>query len=888
MAELPKDNLTVCSAFFLFFGSINFYAIYMKLKESHMKILKHLTDILGKSRRPVKPERYNKIYVGVKYRAFQELLSQNNTVLRIMADIESRLSGDSIPEMKNLKLDFSQVKERVHVIINLLNSVSRDRYLVLHDRYQEISGEIENILTERIEIPEGIYTMPFSQITRRNMYEFGNKNANLGEVKNQLHIPTPDGFAISTFAFKKFLEYNQLFTIAQDLELALRAGDTDSINHMSGELRRRIVQSNLPPDLETEIQDSYLRFCEQNGRPVRVAVRSSAIHEDSELSFAGQYATFLNVPPQQIIQKYKEVVASLFSSGALHYFKTKGFQEFEMAMSVGILEMVDAKAAGVLYTRDPGTAEDDSIIISAVFGMGRAVVEGLATPAMYRVSRHPSFNIAAVKTQAQTDMLVSRNNGDIEKIPLPQSLRTRPCLSDEHIKTLAKYAIAIEEHYLRPQDIEWAVDKDGKVFILQTRPLMISAIQDAVKPSAPIKGHKALLSSGITASKGTGYGKAVVMNIADDPDTFPGNSVLVVKYTSTRFAPIIEKASAIVTDIGSSTMHMATIAREFGVPAIVGTDVATQILTSGKDVTVDATNCIVYEGIVEELIEAKDKEKVILPEAPFLTSLRRAGALVIPLTLIKPDDETFKPELCKTLHDITRFAHQKAMHEMFKITREYPEDIEAHRLKAGIPLSIDIIDLEGSVELDHKKLLPEHIHSSPFKAFLAGLSSLPWPEPRHIDVKGFFGMVAHTATIPEEELERMAERSFVFLSKEYMNFSIRLGYHLSVVEAYAGENINDNYIRFFFKGGGADLERRLRRVDLINAVLQKLGFYTKGSEDIIDALLTKDTRTNLKEKLTVLGKLTVYTKQMDAIMPDDEATKNYLEEFLREHFPLDL
>ena len=852
-----------------------------------MKILKHLSDILKKPRKLEAPEGYGKTHVSEKYRAFQELLSQNNNVLKIMADVEGRLSGDSIPERQDIQRDFSQILEGVREIIKLLNVISKNKYLLLHDRYKEISGEIEKILTARMEIPVCSYTMPFSQITKKNMYEFGNKNANLGEVKNHLQIPVPDGFAVSTFAFKKFLEYNKLFTEAQNLVSVLRIRDIDSLNDTSEELKCRIAQADMPSDLETEIYDAYSQFCEKNRHLIRVAIRSSAIHEDSELSFAGQYATFLNVPSQQIIQKYKEVVASLFSPGALYYFKTKGFQAYEIAMSVGILEMIDAKVAGVLYTRDPNAPEDDSIIISAVFGMGRYVVEGLTTPAMYRVSRHPFFTIITGETQPQTDMLICRDNGDIEKVPLPDYIRKKPCLSEEHIKTLAEYALAIEEHYLCPQDIEWAVDEAGRVFILQTRPLMMSSIRATKQPFVPMQGYKVLLDKGITASKGIGYGKAIIMNTMDDLKTFPDGSVLVTKYTSTRFVPIIEKASALVTDIGSATMHMATIAREFGVPAIVGTEVATQVFRDGQEITVDATNCIVYEGIVEELIEGKEKKKARLPETHFLTSVKRISALVVPLTLVNPDDETFKPEFCKTLHDITRFAHQKAMHEMFKITTEFPEDIAAHRLRTEIPLRIDIIDLGGSLELDHKKLCREHIHSFPFNAFLMGLSALPWPEPRHIDVKGFFGMVAHTAAIPEEELEQMGERSFAFLSKEYMNFSIRLGYHLSVIEAYAGENMNDNYIHFFFRGGGADRERRLRRVKLIHEVLQKLGFYTKTSEDVIDALITKDTQRNLEEKLSVLGKLTVYTKQMDAIMYDDEVTAKYLEEFLRESFPAD-
>jgi pyruvate,water dikinase len=251
--------------------------------------------------------------------------------------------------------------------------------------------------------------------------------------------------------------------------------------------------------------------------------------------------------------------------------------------------------------------------------------------------------------------------------------------------------------------------------------------------------------------------------------------------------------------------------------------------------------------------------------------------------LINPQDEKFKPEYCETFHDIIRFAHQKAMQEMFGISGELPEDIEGVKLIAGLPLPVHVIDLGNGIESGREKPGPAHIRSVPFKAFLKGLSSLAWPEPRHADVKGFLGMMAHTASVPEEELGRMAEESFAFIAGEYMNFSIRLGYHLSVVEAYTGENINDNYIRFFFKGGGAGLDRRLRRVRLISGILNKLDFDVKEIEDIIDAAITKYKKSHLEEKLEVLGKLTVYTKQMDAIMCDDTAMSSYMEQFVHEH-----
>jgi pyruvate,water dikinase len=307
------------------------------------------------------------------------------------------------------------------------------------------------------------------------------------------------------------------------------------------------------------------------------------------------------------------------------------------------------------------------------------------------------------------------------------------------------------------------------------------------------------------------------------------------------------------------------------------------IIKDGQELTVDAINCNIYDGHVKELEEFAEKR-----EEPFKSTLlfKTLGVVlkwVVPLNLIDPADENFKPDSCQTLHDITRFAHQKAMQEIFKISDELPGDAETVRLVAGIPLLVYLFDLGGGIKDVSKKITPEHISSIPFNAFLKGLIALEWPGPRHFDVKGFLGMVAHTAEIPETELEHMAEESFSFISKEYMNFSIKLGYHLSIVEAYTGENINDNYIRFFFKGGGASRDRRSRRVRLISAVLKRIDFRVKIVEDVIDASITKYKKSQLEDKLDILGRLTVYTKQLDAIMYDDASTGHYIEDFITAH-----
>jgi pyruvate, water dikinase len=404
-----------------------------------------------------------------------------------------------------------------------------------------------------------------------------------------------------------------------------------------------------------------------------------------------------------------------------------------------------------------------------------------------------------------------------------------------------------------------------------------------VSPPPKVEGYRVLIDKGTIASRGIGFGKAYVVRPGQEVKDLPEGFVLVVKHTSAMYAPVIGSVQAIVTDVGGKTAHLATLAREFRVPMIVDTEVATQIIADGGEITVDAMNGIIYEGKVTELSgysEKKAGSHVNLHSKICEKILDR----IIPLNLVNPEDKDFAPEFCETLHDIVRFAHQQAMQEMFRLP-EAAGDIHGARLISGLPLHVNIIDLGNGLEGKPGESRSEQVRSIPFRAFLQGLESAEWPEPRHVDVRGFMGMIAHTASVTEAELEQTGEDSFVFISDSYMNFSIRLGYHLSVIESYIGDSVNDNYIRFFFKGGGAGRERRVRRVEMIGRILKEMDFNVKMTGDVIDALVTKYTQLHLEKKLAVLGRLTAYTKQMDVIMHDDESVQRHAEEFMKNHIP---
>jgi len=824
----------------------------------------------------------NKELLKRRYQSFQELLTNNNTVLELMADMEEKLSGEFLFDRHYITHKTTEIAAGVKTIIDRLNDISDNKYAALHETFPDIISKIEKFLTRGSEIPVSSYTIPFDEITKEMIDRLGGKNANLGEVRNRLRLPAPDGFAISAFAFKKFMEHNHLLEKINKTLSELQVDNLEVLNSKSRELQEQIIKVEIPQDIEREIQDAYAKLCDRYGKKVMVSMRSSALQEDGTFSFAGQYSTFLNVPPDLILQKYKEVIASLFTPRAIFYYKTKGLHEYEVVMSVGVLAMVDAKAAGVMYTRDPNNPEEDTLIISAARGLGKSVVDGVVTPETYTVAKN---NLETIKKSMpeQKSMFVCKPEGELQEVSLSEEMQENPSLGCEQIKTLAEYAIAIENHYKAPQDIEWAIDKDGTPYILQTRPLLILKEKTRSVPTH-IEGYNILIDRGVIACKGIGFGKAYIIRTEDDLKDFPDGAVLVAKHTSTKYVTVMNKAKAIITDVGGATGHMASLTREFQVPTILDTETAMNIIKDGQELTVDAINCNIYDGHVKELEEFAEKR-----EEPFKSTLlfKTLGVVlkwVVPLNLVDPADENFKPESCQTLHDITRFCHELAMREMFKITEITSDRVgDAPRLFAPIPMELYLIDLDGGIKEAPKKLTPEYIQSAPFNAFYTGLASMKWPEPPPLDAKGFMSMVAHTASIPEGELYSIGDRSFSFITGDYMNFSIRLGYHLSTVEAFAGESINDNYIRFFFKGGGAGRDRRFRRVRLVTEILKNLDFSVKVIEDVIDANLTKYKKPAIEKRLEVLGKLTVYTKQLDMVMYNDAITDMYIGDFVKAH-----
>ncbi len=818
-----------------------------------------------------------------RYAHFQRLLQANNQVLALMADMEEKLSGEYLFDFEYIRATVQKLTQETLALVTALNGLGRDRYQELVAACGRISKDIEYVLTSRREIPPAPPVLFFEDLDASKVEMVGGKNANLGEMRTRVKVPVPNGFAITSYSYKIFLDYNNLSHRITDMLGSWRMDDLDSLGRVSEELKEMIYAAQMPPELETALQAAYERLAVLEKHRPLLAVRSSAIGEDLSFTFAGQYATYLNVPESELIESYKKIVASLFTARALYYYKNKGFKEEEMAMGVVVMPMIAARASGVLFSRHPEGDQRNTALINAVWGLGKYAVAGTIEPDQYVVAHQPLGQVLEQQIPVKPVMLRCRPQGGVEELPVPADMQTRPCLPEHQINQLMQYAQTLENHFHKPQDIEWALDDQDRIWILQSRLLKIPTKKPVTPRPRTSSTHRILLDKGSVAFRGVGAGPVVLVRREEDLKDFPTGGVLVSRHTSPNFVTVMHLAAAIVTDAGSPTGHMALLAREFQVPTILNTGIATQVLTPGQEVTVDANYKNVYEGIVPELLEEKSADADELADTPVFKTLKSVLQKIVPLNLLNPKEETFAPAYCRTIHDIVRYAHEYSMREMFKM-REHGKTGNALILDSDLPFKVNVVDLGGGLKPGlRRKARPDQILSLPFKAFWEGVSAMRWPQAKPDNVKSISSVFVKTDEQVAQGENPYRDESYALISENYLNFSIHLGYHFSNVEAYVSDQVNDNYLTFHFHGGGSTPERRERRVRLIEAIIDRIDLQPHRKGDIIEARLAKYPAPEMLKRLTVMGKLTTYTKQLDMVLFSEGIVDWYIKDFLREH-----
>ncbi|MGW8325575.1 MAG: PEP/pyruvate-binding domain-containing protein, partial [Desulfobacterales bacterium] len=333
---------------------------------------------------------------SVLFSVFQKILQYNNQVLELMAEMGTKLGGAYIFDQQYIRSTCHHIADLVYKLIYNLNALAPKKYLVLYDALGAINSDIEEELAGRPVIPQTEYTMPYRLITDDFTEVVGAKNANLAEIKNLLGLKAPEGFAITTQAFRAFMEYNRLLEKMDALNAAWQKGDA-SKKQAAEEIRRLILEGTVPQPLQKEIYRSLDNLYQGlNPEEVLLALRSSATSEDTEHTFAGQYLSLLNEPRENILQAYKSILASLYSDSVMEYRRQKELMDYQDSMAVACQLIVDAKVSGVLYTLDPRAPDRDVMLINATWGLGAPVVSGKARADLYTMDREEPYPLKSL------------------------------------------------------------------------------------------------------------------------------------------------------------------------------------------------------------------------------------------------------------------------------------------------------------------------------------------------------------------------------------------------------------------------------------------------------------------------------------------------------------
>ena len=493
------------------------------------------------------------------------------------------------------------------------------------------------------------YVRWFRDIGIADIPSVGGKNASLGEMVRELAtkgVPVPDGFAVTAAAYWWFLRETGLAARVEELLAGLKTGDINQLQMRGAKIRAAILETEIPPSLREQIASAYHTLSGDAAEPVAVAVRSSATAEDlPDASFAGAQETFLNVRGEDaLLEACRRSYASLFTDRAISYRADKGFAHEKVGLSIGVQRMVrsDLGTSGVMFTLDTESGFRDAVLINAAYGLGENIVKGSVTPdeyCVFKTTLRKGFRPILQKIVGTKEIKMVYDTGAdaVKNVPVPPADRQRFALSDDDILTLARWACLIEEHYSRkrgmpvPMDIEWAKDGvDGALFIVQARPETVESRKDAnVIELYQLDAPGKVLLTGRSVGAKIAHGPVRVIKRAEQLHEFCQGDVLVADKTDPDWEPIMKKAAAIITNRGGRTCHAAIVSRELGVPAIVGTQTATDSLKDGQVVTVSCAGGdtgMVYEGKIPFQLQRTNLSEIRRPRTQIMMNVANPEA----------------------------------------------------------------------------------------------------------------------------------------------------------------------------------------------------------------------------------------------------------------------
>lgn len=790
-----------------------------------------------------------------KYEHFKALLDSDARALDLIADLEAPVYGYDPADMARIRFLAEELLGAVRDMTASLYGMNPQAYAALPEALERIAAEI-SLLTAAQRLDAAPPYVLSLDAAADHPGRVGGKALNLA-VARRNNIPTPPGFVITASAFARYLQDNGL---EEEIEKRFRdvsLSNHDAIVRITSELQEIILDADIPGDIAEEIAAATKAL---DAGDCCLAIRSSALSEDGDISFAGQYASELDVRQSDVLAAYKRVLAGKYCPRAVAYRIRHGLSDNDTAMAVLVLPMVRASSAGVVYTLDPACSAvgGKAVGVYVVDGLAAELVDGSATPGKHFLTREPEPSVL-----------------------MGCVCESATAVSEEVLRELGRWSMRLEEIFGQPQDVEWAHGPDG-LRILQSRPLHQDLDREAFSPEE-ISDAVELVSELDCASPGAACGPVYHVASGADFRSIPKGSVVVVGTLRPALSQFLDRIAAIVAGSGSRASHLASVARERGVPVVVGC--GRGVLTEGEVVTVDAAAGKIFDRCLPSIMKRDEEEA--RAHAQVRAENEALAACTVRLNLLDPDDPGFSPEGCRSLHDLVRFCHEKSVSEMFSLVDRGGRGLgRSRRLETHLPLVMYVLDLGGG-------LLPEAgdkgpvdaglLSCAPLRSLWSGLADerVEWDESQlHMDWETFDRI---SAGIFRKDSKILA--SYSIIATEYMHLNIRFGYHFSIVDALCGELPGANYVKFRFKGGGAALEQRAHRLAFIRRVLELFGYEIQIKGDMLDASFMRMPADETSRALHALGLVLAVTRLMDMKLPDADAAHREADLFLRNFFP---
>ena len=781
-----------------------------------------------------------------KYLAFREVLRLDSLALNLLTELESHLFGRDPADPSRINFLCKQVTETVGSMAINLQEMS-PAYHLLIEQHARLSTDIKALTSLAETNSRPPYVLPMAQAADHPELA-GGKAANLSSA-GRAGVAIPQGFVVTANAFHRFICDNNLETELVKRFQQVHAGDHNTIIRVTAELQELILEGQVPADIAEQIMLSV----EQLQPESLLAVRSSALAEDGEISFAGQYASELEVPCEEVIAAYKRVVAGKYCPRAVSYRLHHGLSDTDTAMAVLIVPMLEPSASGVVYTLDPRSQTSlgggDFLGVYAVEGLAEGLVDGSRTPEQYQLSR---------------------NNNSISERQVPP--QDRALLSASELMQLKKWGLQLENHFGCPQDVEWALDTKG-LTILQSRRLQ----QKEDPPPAIVEKvdlNKLLYSDLHCAAAGISCGPVFFAPTGKTFRDIPSGSVVVTPTLRPALSQFLDRVVGVVAASGSRASHFASVARERGIPVLVGGDIE---LTAGQVVTIDAASGRIFSGCVNAVLQSgklnANKEYSTKKYAELI-------ARTTHLNLTDPDGKAFIPERCRSMHDIVRFCHEKSVREMFSLVGRKSRGLgKARKLDTELPLVMYLLDLDDPTPKKNKATVNlTELSSLPMLACWQGMSDsrISWDSSQHhVDWQEFDQVSGGIFSLDSQLLA-----SYAIVSRDYLHLNIRFGYHFSVVDSICGKESSTNYINFRFKGGGAAHQQQLFRLSFIDLTLTAFGFETSSQGDMLDANFSRVPLPVTELALKRLGMLLAATRLMDVRLTSMQQATEEAEKFI--------